>query len=72
MLDAIVIGAGPAGLSAARYLHDRGHKVVVLEAQDRVGGRIFCLPEGGMPEASTLQLCGGELMCFGRVSAVEN
>jgi monoamine oxidase len=37
----VVIGAGLAGLAAARELHTRGHDVVVLEARDRIGGRIW-------------------------------
>lgn len=37
----VVIGAGLAGLSAARELRKNGHEVVVLEARDRVGGRIW-------------------------------
>jgi monoamine oxidase len=37
--DIIVIGAGAAGLAAARALHDAGRKVIVLEARDRLGGR---------------------------------
>lgn len=37
---AIVIGAGMAGLAAARTLKDSGWNVVVLEARDRIGGRI--------------------------------
>ena len=38
--DVAVIGAGLAGLAAARHLHGRSLNVVVLEAQDDVGGRI--------------------------------
>ena len=38
-LDAIVIGAGAAGLSAARALHAAGLDILVLEARDRLGGR---------------------------------
>lgn len=36
----IVIGAGLAGLSAARRLKGLGHEVIVLEGRDRIGGRI--------------------------------
>lgn len=38
--DAIVVGAGFAGLSAAYELEQRGYNVTVLEARDRLGGRI--------------------------------
>lgn len=37
----IVIGAGPAGLTAARHLQRQGFHVTVLEARDRIGGRVF-------------------------------
>lgn len=37
----IVLGAGMAGLVAAYELKRQGHEVVVLEAQNRVGGRIY-------------------------------
>lgn len=37
----IVIGAGLAGLAAARELLRNGHEVVVLEARDRIGGRLW-------------------------------
>lgn len=37
----VVVGAGFAGLAAARALVARGKRVVVLEARDRVGGRVF-------------------------------
>jgi len=39
--DVIIIGAGFAGLIAARELSLRGRKVLIVEARDRIGGRTF-------------------------------
>lgn len=38
--DVIVLGAGISGLAAAAELVKRGNKVLVLEARERIGGRI--------------------------------
>jgi monoamine oxidase len=47
--DAIVVGAGLSGLSAARRLERGGADVQVLEARDRVGGRTLTRPLDGEP-----------------------
>jgi monoamine oxidase len=44
--DVVVIGAGMAGLSAARELSRRRHRVVVLEATERLGGRVRTRHQG--------------------------
>jgi monoamine oxidase len=56
--DVVIVGAGLAGLTAARNLVKAGHSVVVLEARDRVGGRTLnhALADGQPVEA------GGEFV----------
>ena len=50
--EIVVVGAGLAGLAAAQRLTDQGRDVVVLEARDRVGGRLLNhrLASGGVVE----------------------
>jgi monoamine oxidase len=48
-LDVIVIGAGAAGLAAARELSRHGNRIAVLEARDRIGGRMHTLHVAGLP-----------------------
>ena len=57
MFDVAVLGAGLAGLSAARDLKRSGADVIVIEARDRVGGRVesVTLPDGRAVQA------GGEV-----------
>ncbi|KAA1417170.1 NAD(P)/FAD-dependent oxidoreductase [Nocardioides humilatus] len=52
-VDAVVVGAGISGLTAARNLAAKGVKVLVVEARDRVGGRVLNhhLRAGGVIEA---------------------
>src|SRR5438067_2032201 len=48
--DVCVVGAGYAGLTAARRLSQGGRSVTVLEARDRVGGRVWTRSsESGVP-----------------------
>ncbi len=49
MLDVLVIGAGVAGLAAASHLAKHGREAAVLEARDRIGGRIWTARLDGAP-----------------------
>jgi len=46
--EVLVIGAGIAGLTAARDLAIDGYDAAILEARERIGGRIWALHELGM------------------------
>jgi monoamine oxidase len=59
MTQAIVIGAGAAGLRAGAALQKAGRKVLVLEARDRIGGRIHSVDDR---EAGTTLELGAEFV----------
>lgn len=64
--EVLIIGAGAAGLAAAATLADAGRSVVLLEARDRIGGRIWTLHP---PEASAPIELGAEFI-HGRATAI--
>ena len=57
---AVVVGAGLAGLTAAYELEQAGYKVTVLEARDRIGGRVYSY--SGDFENGQRAEAGGELL----------
>src|SRR5436853_4098363 len=48
-VDIVVVGGGIAGLYAAELLAKSGARVCLLEARDRLGGRLYTLREPGWP-----------------------
>jgi len=59
LADVVVLGAGAAGLAAARVLSRAGCSVVVLEARDRIGGRLHTREDAILPVPVEL---GGEFI----------
>ena len=57
--DVLIIGAGVAGLTAAAQLATRGHSVLVLEARERIGGRVWTRHE---PELAAPVELGAEFI----------
>src|SRR6266849_4267538 len=70
--DVCVVGAGYAGLTAARRLTQAGQSVVVLEARDRVGGRIWTyhLPDGAAVDRGGAWLANRHEAAYGLANEV--
>src|SRR5690349_8859895 len=49
MVDVIVIGAGAAGIAAARHLQAHGADLLLIEAAPRIGGRAHTVEAHGFP-----------------------
>lgn len=59
--DVIIIGAGIAGLSAANRLKHYGYDVIILEYQNRIGGRMWTKKDLGVPlDVGAAWICGLE------------
>ena len=63
--DAIIIGAGAAGVAAARELFDAGKSILILEARDRVGGRVLSTvdPNTALPVELGAEFIHGQAKC---------
>lgn len=64
----IIVGAGMAGLVAASLLKDAGHRVEILEASGRIGGRILTIrspfTDGQYMEAGAMRIPGNHFLVF--------
>jgi thioredoxin reductase len=54
----VVVGAGPAGLEASRVLGERGHSVVLFEAQSSVGGQVNLATRASKRQAELAGIVG--------------
>jgi monoamine oxidase len=62
--DVVVIGAGAAGLAAARALADAGRRALILEARNRIGGRVWTDQRfGDIPVERGAEFIHGDRAC---------
>ena len=60
--DVVIIGAGAAGLAAAATLAQQGYRIALVEARDRIGGRVYTI----RPPGATLPIELGADFVHGR------
>jgi geranylgeranyl reductase family protein len=63
-VDALVVGAGPAGSTAARSLARRGHRVLLVEEHGRVGHPVQC---AGLVTHRVIDIAGSDRFVLGAV-----
>lgn len=68
----IIVGAGAAGLAAARDLSRAGCRVVVIEARDRIGGRVFTLTEPAVPVELGAEFVHGKSPALWKIAQAAN
>jgi monoamine oxidase len=61
MYDVIIIGGGAAGLMAAKLISKAGKNILLLEARDRLGGRIRCIENFSFPAQGGAEFIHGDL-----------
>ncbi len=66
--DVVIIGAGASGIAAARTLHEEGLRLIVLEARERIGGRVWTHRDSKTPVPIEL---GAEFI-HGSAEEIEN
>lgn len=68
----VIVGAGMAGLVCASLLKEAGHQVTILEASDRIGGRVFTLRspfyDGQYVEAGAMRIPSTHLLTLAYIS----
>jgi monoamine oxidase len=62
-VDVAVLGAGVGGLAAARRLQLLGHRVLLIEARDRIGGRVWTDRGSGLPLEQGAEFIHGAHAC---------